>query len=108
MSVGDLFGLPIIESPLVPEGQAYVLSGQWPGWLDSALELNRYTAGPWTVQGHVERKANEIRRRWGLEEVDYAAEHEAEQMRRYWRRMGDWLASRPDVVTTLGWGSGLT
>lgn len=71
-AIGDIFGVPVIKSPLVPEGQALIVEA--PNFRFYAPNVTmRYSSGD-PVKDHIRDRANEIRRRWGLEEVDYQRE----------------------------------
>lgn len=99
-SVGELFSVPVIESPFVPPGQVYVMSGvNRDGYaVGAAYHKPLYVTDARSVKGHIERKANEIRRRWGMAEVDYAAEAAKESM----RRMTDALIETRLALGVLG------
>lgn len=87
--IGNVFGVPMIESPFVPPGQAYVLNSRaWDGYR-LPWQPSLYSTAETSIKGHIERKANEIRRRWGMAEVDYAAEAGIVAMRRRYELLAE-------------------
>lgn len=95
-AIGDFGGIPVVESPFVPEGSIYLM----PTGLEYGPVFTKdlYAEPASSVKGYIQRKANALRADLGLELVDYAQEAEQER----WRRHYEYAAERFAVIHAAG------